>query len=90
MLYEEIGQKIRKRRQDLKLTQQQVADRAGISMSFYGHIERGTRKLSVDTFYKVVQALNCSSDELLGFQQESPDLEAAALLLKQALQMTQK
>ena len=38
MLYREIGQRIRKRRLEMKLTQQQFAERVGISMSFYGHI----------------------------------------------------
>lgn len=91
MLYEDIGRRIRSRRQELKLTQQQFAQRAGISMSFYGHIERGTRKLSVDTLYKIVLALGCSADELLGTCRENPGLEeSAAELLKQALKMVQK
>ena len=65
MLYREIGQRIRKRRLEMKLTQQQFAERVGISMSFYGHIERGTRKASLDTVIKLCNALQVSPSILL-------------------------
>lgn len=91
MLYREIGQRIRKRRLEMKLTQQQFAERVGISMSFYGHIERGTRKLSVDTLYRIVQELGCSADEILGTKREIPDEQpSVAELLKQALWLMQE
>lgn len=91
MLYREIGQRIRKRRLEMKLTQQQFAERVGISMSFYGHIERGTRKLSVDTLYRIVQGLDCSADEILGTQRENPDEKPSVTeLLKQVLWLMQE
>ena len=91
MLYKEIGQRIRKRRLEMKLTQQQFAERVGISMSFYGHIERGTRKLSVDTLYRIVQGLDCSADEILVTQRENPDEKPSVTeLLKQVLRLMQE
>ena len=65
-MYIEIGRRIRRQRIKLGFTQERLAELAGISLSFLGHIERGTRKLSVDTLYKIAQGLQCSADELLG------------------------
>ena len=39
------------------LTQEQLADLAGISLSFVGHIERGTRAISVETLARLCKAL---------------------------------
>lgn len=65
-MYTAIGNRIRHIRKKQGLTQEKLADAAGISLSFLGHIERGTRKLSVDTLYKIAKVLHCSADELLG------------------------
>ena len=35
------------------------------SLAFYGHIERGTRRMSMDTFCALVTAMDLSADELL-------------------------
>ena len=65
MLYEVMGKRIRERRKNMKLTQQELADQIDLSASFLGHIERGTRKLSVETLYAICMALDCSSDQLM-------------------------
>ncbi|MEA5069461.1 MAG: helix-turn-helix transcriptional regulator, partial [Christensenellaceae bacterium] len=49
MDYRSLGMRIRKQRKNLHLTQEELAERAGISLSFLGHIERGTRKASLET-----------------------------------------
>jgi len=65
MLYDRIGRRIRALRISQQLTQQQLADAAHISLSFLGHIERGSRKMSVDTLYNIASVLKCSADELM-------------------------
>ena len=65
MLYELLGKRVRQQRIAQGLTQEQLAEKAGISFAFVGHIERGTRKLSVATLFALAQALNCSADYLL-------------------------
>ena len=65
MLYERIGRRIRAQRKLQRMTQEQLSQKAGISLSFLGHIERGTRKLSVDTLYAICMALDCSADMLM-------------------------
>ena len=65
MLYKKIGEKIRYRRILKQMTQAELSAAADISLSFLGHIERGTRKLSVETLYAISTVLGCSVDELM-------------------------
>ena len=64
--YVEICRRIRRLRKRRRWTQAELAERADISTSFLGHIERGSRKLSVETLNRIALALNCSADALLG------------------------
>ena len=66
MDYEAIGRRIRQARIKNGLSQEETAELAHISLSFYGHIERGTRKMSMETFAAICSALNCSADFILG------------------------
>ena len=65
MPYEELGKRIRQQRILAQMTQEKLAERAGISLSFLGHIERGTRKASLDTLVKLCHALKVSPRVLL-------------------------
>ena len=63
-----LGSKIRTLRKGKKITQEKCAELCEISPSFLGHIERGTRKMSLETFDKICRVLQCSADDLLGLQ----------------------
>ena len=63
--YTAIGERIRQVRKERRLTQEQLAEACGLSASFIGHIERGTRILSVDTLYQISLQLKVSTDYLL-------------------------
>lgn len=52
-------------RQALRLTQAQVAEKAGIDTSFYGQIERGVNIPSLKTFAAIAGALKVSPSDLL-------------------------
>lgn len=65
MLYQELGKRIRQQRILAQMTQEKLAEKAGISLSFLGHIERGTRKASLDTLVKLCNALKVSPRVLL-------------------------
>ena len=52
-----IGINIRKHREKLKLTQQDLAELADLSINFIGQIERGTKKASLDTIKKLSDVL---------------------------------
>lgn len=64
--YVRLGKLARARRKELKLTQETVAEKMDISVAFYGHIERGTRVLSVETLYRLCVVLGLSADYLIG------------------------
>lgn len=63
--YSEIGARIRRQRERIGLTQEQLGETCGLSCSFVGHIERGSRKLSVESLYKLASVLDTSVDYLL-------------------------
>ena len=66
MDYVQLGKRVRIRRKVLELTQEELAERLNVSTSFVGHIERGSRKLSVETMYRLCKVLDVSADFLLG------------------------
>ena len=68
MDYVRLGELARRRRRELKLTQENVAERMDVSVSFYGHIERGTRVLSVETLCRLCRVLGVSADYLIGLE----------------------
>lgn len=61
-----IGKEARRARTALGLTQQEVAERLGCSLEFYGRIERGGTIPSVPTLHLLRAVLGTSSDALLG------------------------
>lgn len=63
--YTKIGMRIRQIRKAKGWSQDELAKKCGISMSFMGHIERGTRIMSLDTFVNICSALSADADELL-------------------------
>lgn len=63
--YSTIGMRIREARKAKKWSQGKLAKQCGISMSFIGHIERGTRIMSLETFANVCLALDVDADEIL-------------------------
>lgn len=72
--YAAIGSRIRSARQAAGLSQTQLAEQCNLSISFLGHIERGTRKMSLETLVVLCEALNLSCDYLL--QDELPYSDA--------------
>lgn len=63
--YAKMGMRIRQVRKAKGWSQEELAKKCGISMSFLGHIERGTRIMSLDTFVSLCQKLDANADELL-------------------------
>lgn len=63
--YARMGMRIRQVRKAKGWSQEALAKRCGISMSFMGHIERGTRIMSLETFVSICGALEADAGELL-------------------------
>jgi transcriptional regulator with XRE-family HTH domain len=65
-LAQTIGNAAREARRSLQLTQEDAAERIGVSVEFYSRIERGAALPSLTTFVRMSQVLNVSSDVLIG------------------------
>ena len=65
MNYYEIGQRIRKYRKAYKLSQEQLAEKVGISPTHMSHIETGNTKLSLSVLVSIANVLSVQTDALL-------------------------
>lgn len=63
----ELGKKIKQRRKELSLTQQQLADKMNISLNFMGKIEVAFSKPSLDTLIDFANALETTVSDLTNF-----------------------
>lgn len=94
MDYEALGKRIRTHRKLRNMTQDELAKAAGISCSFMGLIERGDRKLSVETLVKISETLNVSCDSLLqdSFTNipEKPGAEARRTILRELVSLLEE
>ena len=65
LMFAQMGKRIKQQRILARMTQEKLAEKAGISLSFLGHIERGTRRASLDTVIRICNALKVSPNMLL-------------------------
>ncbi|MFN4205337.1 MAG: helix-turn-helix domain-containing protein [Agrobacterium albertimagni] len=64
-LKEVMAKNLRRERHDKKLTQEELADRAGLSMRYVGAIERGDVSASVTVLGQIADALEIEPGVLL-------------------------
>lgn len=60
-----LGDAIRARRHDLKMSQEALADAAGINRTHMGEVERGKRNVSLVAMMAIASALTCSLSDLV-------------------------
>lgn len=63
--YVAIGKQIRKYRWESGISQEALAEAAGVSTTHMSHIETGGTKLSLSVFVKIARALRIPADFLL-------------------------
>lgn len=56
-IYRILGKRIREIREKIGVTQEKVAFKAKISPGFLSHVERGTKKASLETMKRIADAL---------------------------------
>ncbi|MCL4353435.1 MAG: helix-turn-helix transcriptional regulator [Patescibacteria group bacterium] len=59
-----VGQKIQKARKKAELTQEELAERIGVSSTYVGFIEQGQRVPSIKTADKISRVLGIKLSEL--------------------------
>lgn len=60
-----LGKKLRQIRQEKGYTQQTLADKACIGNVYLGEIERGLKMPSLNSFIRIIEALDVSADSVL-------------------------
>jgi transcriptional regulator with XRE-family HTH domain len=70
-----VGDRIREMREARKLTQDQFAEKAGISKGFLSDLENGKRNVSSEYLLKIANALGASVDYLLRGKTEAQTLK---------------
>ncbi len=52
-----LGRTIRERRERMRLTQEVVAEKADLHPNYFGRVERGEEKVSLDALRRIAKAL---------------------------------
>lgn len=60
-----FGEAVRARRKALNMSQEALADYAGIDRSHMGKIERGERNVTLLNIVRIAEAMNCKSSDIL-------------------------
>lgn len=68
-----LGSRIRKLRQQKKVSQEELGFKASISAAHLGQIERGLKKPTVETLGRIASALDISISELFNFEAPTPE-----------------
>ena len=80
--------RLRAAREKRGLTQGELAKRAGLQMSAISHFETGTRKPSFENLRRLADALDVTTDYLLGRTEEFDGSAAAAKLHRHGANLT--
>lgn len=63
--YGKIGRRVKKRRRERGLTQEQLAEYCDVSNTYISHIETGIARVSLEVLYRVSCALQTTPDYFL-------------------------
>ncbi len=87
-----VGKRVRARRLSLGMSQEALAERAGLHYTYIGQIERGEKNASIETMVKLCGALDITLETLFekmgdgGEKEDSIPLKSYALFCQQPLQ----
>lgn len=81
MNYEVMGKNISLTRNKNLLTQEQLAEKIDVSTVFISQIETAVRKPSLETIFKISNALNTTIDALIGNESLQSNYDEIAKLL---------
>ncbi|MCK2241235.1 MULTISPECIES: helix-turn-helix domain-containing protein [unclassified Crossiella] len=61
----QFGSRVRARREELGLSQEKLADKAGLHWTYVGQVERGQRNVSLHNILKIAAALQMDAGTLM-------------------------
>lgn len=71
-----FGQRVRVVRKAARLTQEEVAEKAGIAPNFLGYIERGKKRPSLEVTFALAKALDVPVESFFRFDEVEADERA--------------
>lgn len=74
-----MGRRLRELREGCGFTQEELAERVGISTSFVGHIERGEKPCSLETMSRLAICLDSTMDYIVLGRQNLCSQQSCAL-----------
>ena len=77
-----VGDNLRKYRLQARLTQDELAEKAGISTPFLANLERGSKGMSLKSLRQLCSALGISADLLLFDPEPNNNIRNIEMLLK--------
>lgn len=77
-----LGQNIRTERKRQSLTQEQLAEKSGISENYLGKIERAETTPSLETVAGIAAALGVTVDQLIYGVRQSPEHQLIATMIE--------
>lgn len=79
----EMGNRIKKQRELLGITREEIAEQLGITPRFYYDLELGNKGMSIATMTNICNVLHLSCDYILfGNTNDTDDYEALLALIK--------
>ena len=85
----QLGERVRQKRKDCHLSQETLAEKAGISVNTVSRIEGGQAAMSIEIFAKLVEVLDADANELLGKKPEG-DRSPAHKMVSRVLNLQPK
>ena len=85
----QLGERVRQKRKDCHLSQETLAEKAGISVNTVSRIEGGQAAMSIEIFAKLVEVLDADANELLGKNPEG-DRSPAHKMVSRVLNLQPK
>ena len=78
----QLGKRIRELRSKKKLTQEKLAERAGLHWKYLGEVERGIPTISMENLNKIASALDVPLTTLLDIETELSREEMTTEVIK--------
>ena len=72
--YPQIGQRIKRLRNQRGMTQEALAEAASLSVPYISHLERAVKKGSLETLARIAAALGVTMNELLGIPRSEEEV----------------
>lgn len=60
-----FGLKVRMRRFEIEMTQEELSEKANLHPTYVGSVERGERNISIENIISLAKALGCSPKDLM-------------------------